>query len=509
MLSNWNIALLFCLVVVPATLFAQQPAGKPLDDKIAGHEKVLIVFDGPIGPMLRQFVFRKLDEAKRLGADTVIVEINSPGGLVDESFSIAERLSGTDWARTVAFIPSQAISGAAFVALGCDEIIMAPDAALGDAGPITLDTNMQFQHVPEKIRSLLAERVRTLAEAKGRSPALAEAMVDMDLSVYRVKNLTTGKEAFMTDEEIKASDDPKEWEKVKPVFESRKKHFLNVNGARAVELGLAQGTASSREELCERLGFKESRLVVLAPTFFDRFAYFLNYPAVTGILFVIGLVGIYIEFSSPGIGVGGLTAALCFGIFFWSHFLGGTVTWLEIVLFVAGVAFVFVEIFVIPGFGVAGISGVILILFSLVMACQTTLIPKTAGQWNSLAVTLQTIFIAGIVFIIIAFFINSRLRVIPVLNRIMLPPPGPDGRVDAERPANGQTGTEADLSQEGLGIAIGDRGVALSLLRPAGKAEFDNRRIDVVTDGDFINKGDRVEVVEISGNRVVVIPTPK
>ena len=505
-------ASLLCLAISAAELWAQgdppqpaPPAVNAANAKIqknvadnGGQQKVIIEFNGPIGSMLEQYVFRKIEEAKRLDADVIIIQIDSPGGLVEESFNIANRLHEIDWARTVAFVPREALSGAAFVALGCDEIFMAPDATLGDAGPIFMDPDFQFRHAPEKYRSVLAQRVRTLADLTGRSPALAEAMVDMDLTVYRVKNRKDGKEAFMSDAEIKSSPDPAQWEKLEPVHESREKHFLTVKGTRAVELGLADGTASTREELARQLGFK-GNFIVLRYTFVDTLIYILNYPVVTGLLFIVGLVGLYIEFSSPGIGIGGLLAALCFGIFFWSHYLGGTAGWLELVLFAAGVAFVLVEIFIIPGFGVPGISGVLLIIVSLVMACQDTLIPRTPREWATFSVTLQTLFVAGAVFLLIAYFLNSRLRMIPVLNRIMLPPPGPDGRIDSERVAGNAPANAA-------GPSVGDRGTALSLLRPAGKADFAGRRLDVVTDGDFIEKGRKIEIVEISGSRIVVIP---
>ncbi|MBN2294283.1 MAG: peptidase [Pirellulales bacterium] len=519
------LVVLLCLAIPASELRAQEdppanaPAVKNADAKIQKNAdekvekdtpaqdreqtKVIIEFEGPIGPMLEQYFFRKLEQAKRMGADVVIIQIDSPGGLVEESFHIANRLHETDWARTVAFIPEQAISGAAVVALGCDEILMAPTARLGDVGVIFLDENFQFRHAPEKIRSIWAGELRELAQKTGRSPALVEAMVDMNLVVYRVKD-KDGNEAFMTDEEIKSSKDPGKWEKLEPVFESRKNTFLNVDGTRAVELGLANGLASTRKEVARRLDFK-GNFVVLRFSFVDRLIYILNYPVITGLLFIIGLVGLYVEFSSPGIGIGGLLAALCFGIFFWSHYLGGTAGWLELVLFGVGVACVIVEIFVLPGFGVAGLSGILLILASLVMACQTTFIPDTPEQWATLSVTLQTLFVAGIVFLVIAFFLNSRLRMIPVLNRIMLPPPGPDGRIDSERIVKDTDG-QSDNSTTSSVISVGDQGVALSLLRPAGKADFAGRRIDVVTDGDFINKNEKVEVVEISGNRIVVIP---
>ena len=155
----------------------------------------------------------------------------------------------------------------------------------------------------------------------------------------------------------------------------------------------------------------------------------------------------------------------------------------------------------LPGLGVAGLSGFLLILTSLIMACQTTFIPKTPREWETFSVTLQTLFVAGIVFLVIAYFLNSRLRMIPVLNHIMLPPPDADGRIASERVAQSPSDTDSKSS-----LSIGEQGIALSLLRPAGKANFDGRRIDVVTDGDFIEKNQKVEIVEISGNRIVVIP---
>ena len=152
------------------------------------RKAVLIQFEGPITPLLEHFIYRKLDIAKDMGADLVIIEIDSPGGYLETSENLADRFLHLDWAHVVAFVPRQAFSGAAIAALGCDEIVMAPDAQLGDAGPIFQGEDALFRHAPEKIRSPLALKVRSLAEATGRPPALAEAMVDMDLIVYRVHN---------------------------------------------------------------------------------------------------------------------------------------------------------------------------------------------------------------------------------------------------------------------------------------------------------------------------------
>ena len=269
---------------------------------------VLIRLEGPISPLSERYLLRKLDTAEDRRADLVIIEIDSPGGFLESSLKIAERLRDVDWAHTVAFVPNQALSGAAIVALACDDIIMAPAARLGDAGPIIQGEDSLFRHAPEKIRSELVGRLQDLARAKGRPPALAAAMADMDLVVYQVRNKQTNAETYMSEEEISSSDDPAAWEKIKPVPESRPEYFLSVNGERAVELTLAQGNAATRDELKARYQVAHD-LLVLRPSGVDTAVTLLNLPLVTGLLFVIGLVALYIEFSAPGLGLGGLIAA--------------------------------------------------------------------------------------------------------------------------------------------------------------------------------------------------------
>jgi membrane-bound serine protease (ClpP class) len=455
---------------------------------------VLIRFEGTITPWLEYYVDCKLKAAKQKDADLLIIEIQSPGGLVMQSLAIAKRLRDVDWAHTVAYIPDEALSGAAFVALGCDDIIMAPNAKLGDAGVIEPDAEFQFRYVPEKIRTHLVAEARDLAAAKGRPPALAEAMVDKDLVVYSVQNRQTGKETFMSEKDIKSDENPGQWEKLNPVQETLGDNFLELSGTRAVQLGLAQGNASSRQDLKRRYRL-QGELLVYQYTSVDTAVYILNSPWVTGLLFVVGLVALYVELSAPGIGVGGLTAGLCFAIFFWSRFLGGTADLLDVILFVAGVAFLLVEIFVLPGFGVAGLSGILLILSSLILASQTFLIPQTQEEWAQLTRTLAVILVSGLLFAVAAYLLSRHFGSLPILNRLVLvPPDSPGGDQGPGSPAGGDQSA----------VQIGSCGVALSTLRPAGKARFGNQYVDVVTEGDFITKGTRIEVLEIHGNRIVV-----
>ena len=218
---RWWVALLLGLATLgfSASLWADQEHAEPEPARF--QKGVIIRFEGMITPIIEQFFYRQLAAAERAGADLVIVEIDSPGGLVDPSFQIAQKLRYVDWAQTVAFVPRKALSGAAVVALGCDQIYMHPDALLGNVGVMTIGRDSLFRYAEEKIRTDVAIQLRDLAEASDRPPALAEAMVNMDLVVYQVTNRQTGEQTFMSDDEIEASQDPQVWEKGRPVLESR------------------------------------------------------------------------------------------------------------------------------------------------------------------------------------------------------------------------------------------------------------------------------------------------
>lgn len=496
-----------CIAWWAATLCAALPlvaafaAGGNAAERPDKYERgVVIRLEGAISPMTERFLDRKLNTARARRADLVIVEIDSPGGFLDASLKMAERLRDLDWAHTVAFVPNQALSGAAITALACDDIVMAPAARLGDAGPIFQGEDSLFRHAPEKIRSELAGRMEDFARAKGRPPALAAAMVDMDLVVYQVRNTQTNEETFMSDEEINNADDPAVWEKLKPVPESRPKYFLTVNGERAVELKLAQGTANTREELKARYPVA-NELLVLKPSGVDTAVTILNWPLVTGLLFVIGLVALYIEFSAPGLGLGGLIAGLCFALFFWSRFLGGTAGWLEVILFVAGVVFLAVEVFVLPGFGIAGLTGLLLVFVSVLMASQHFVIPQTALQLTTSLNSIMVLAASGVTFVVVAAVLSRYFQMLPVVRSLVLETPG--AYAAAADPKTGKARVAFD-PQLRFPIQVGDWGVADCPLRPAGKARFGEHYVDVVTDGLFVDKGRTVRVLDVSGNRVLV-----
>ena len=491
----------FAAVLAIAILYAGGLPSQEEDARPARRFKqaVLIRFEGTITPLLEHYIYRKLEVAKGRGADLIIIEIDSPGGYLHTSQNLAERLLHVDWAHTVAFIPKEGLSGAAIIALGCDEIIMAPKAHLGDAGPIFQGEDALFYHAPEKVRSELALKVRDLAEQTGRPPALAEAMVDMDLVVYRVRNKSDGTERFLSDHEIESDAEPDQWEKLAPVDESREKHFLTVTGERAVELKLADGIAADRDAIRARYGLG-NELIVVEPSGIDTTVFILNIPFVAALLLIAGLISVYVELSAPGLGVGGVIAAICFLLFFWSKFLGGTAVWLEVLLFLLGIVFLLIEIFVTPGFGIAGVTGLLLMIAGLLMASQHFVLPTTTRELNASLQSVLVLVGSGFAFIGGAFAVSHYFGTIPIVSWLTLDLPESDAK-DASGKSKAKT--TADQAAK-FPVDVGDWGVAESPLRPAGKAIFGQAYVDVVTDGSFVDAGQQVCVIDISGNRVVV-----
>jgi len=451
---------------------------------------VVIRFEGEILPGLQTYLYRKLDAAKEQGADLVILEIDSPGGRLNESLEIAEHLRDLDWAHTVAYVPKKAISGAAIVSLGCDEILMGPSSEIGDAGVIYMDEHSVFRFVKQKAISYLATDLHRLADAKKRPPALAEAMIDKDLRVFYVRDRKTEEKSYISEREFNNAK-PDDFEKLKEVPESGNGRFLALTGTRAVELGLANAIIENRDELAKRYGLGE--LQIVGPTGVDIAVEILNWPLITGLLLIVGLTGLYMEAIAPGHGIGGLVAAACFLLLFWSHFLGGTADWLEVFLFILGVAFIAVEIFLLPGTVLPALLGSALILVSLVMACQGFLIPQTARELNTLGSTMAMIVVSCGIFVVAAVVLTRRMDSVPLLNRLMLAPP--DAETAVEKPAGASGDPEP---------AVGDLGAAHTPLRPGGKGRFGERIVDVLACGDFVDRDTSIRVIRVTGNQVLV-----
>ena len=465
---------------------------------IDGNVKVeLIEIKGEIEPILTSFLLRQIERAVDGGAKIIIFEVDSGGGMLWQSMELAGAIADlTDrGVHAVAYVPDYAYSGAALIALGCDDIYMQPEAKLGDVGAIReTQAGGQFEEIPAKILSPLVELQGELARRKNRPVALLKSMTDKNLEVFRVTHKTKGSVTYKSDAEIHEAGD--EWVKGTLVEESKVGSFLTVNGRRAHELQLAQPPVDSFADLKARLGIPaEQRLVAMQRTWVDDTVFVLNTPFMMGLLFFIGLVSIYLELHTMTGGFG-LVSALCFGLFFWSKVLGGTAGSLEIVLFLMGVGCLLLEFLVLPGFGLFGVTGILLTFASIIMASQT--FGHLGPNMSDADQTLQTLKVFGTAVlgvVVTAVALARYLPQIPLFNDMILTPPSAQ-EVMAPRLKPELVGKTADL--------IGQTGVALTMLRPSGKAEINGNPVDVMSEGSFIPEGTAIQVVECVGKWVVV-----
>lgn len=491
--------LVFC--VGAAAVIAQEEAPPPPRRDADPAKPYWIVLHGPIFEPTANFVQRHLEAAERAGAKTIVIEIDSPGGELHACLELCEKIQEVDpRATTIAYVPREALSGAALATVACDERYLAPGARLGDVGVIESAHGGAFRFADAKLRSDVALRAREFATKSGVPPAFAEAMVDKDLEVFKYANESTGEEGYFSAAEIAARPDAADWKQGELVFESRKDNFFEVSGKRAGELGIATGLAASEEAFLEAIGLER-----MPPrhrwTWTDSAAAFFNHPLVSFLLIAAGLIALYVEFSAPGLSVGGLLAGLCFVLFFWSHFFGGTAQWLEVILFATGVVFLLCEFTVLPGFGVAGVTGLVLVIGSTILAMQSFVLPAEPADWRALSISAVVTIGACVASTALLAVLIRYFHVLPGLGKMVLKPEAYDpsgGEFDADgkKFAGGGSGAEP--------LFVGDWGVAVAPLKPTGIAEFADRRFSVSTQGEYLEAGEPVRIVALRGRKIVV-----
>ena len=456
--------------------------------------------DDVIEPIIGEFVKRQIDRSVAAGADLIVFELTTAGGYAATADDLARRivdLAAQD-VRTVAYVPEEAVGMGALLALACDEIYMRPGATLGAAKGI--DEPDEIDGGDEASRSLTLATLRELAEptdaAKSttRPKALLEAMADPSLEVFAATDARTGRRTYLSEADLHAAAGA--FERGPLVPESRAGALLVVDAARAAELGLVEPPVTDADELKQRLGVPaDVDLQPVGKNWMDTLVFLLNTQTACIALIVAGLALAYLE-AHFATGLLGILSVLCFGLFFWSMFLGGTAGWLEVLLFALGIGCLALELFVIPGFGVFGVCGGLLVLASLVMAMQTFGVSFSPERMTRSLGTLVAA-MAGIG--VFAAFTNRFLPSMPLFNRMVLAPPGFEVAGPALRP---------DLLDEAerrdLGPHVGDTGETRTTLRPAGKAEIGGDYLDVVSDGPFIDPDTPVRVVRLEGPRVFV-----
>ncbi len=519
------------------TVSTTQPAARSFDDA------VVLTIRGTISEITRDSLRRRLREVEERGASLVLLELDTPGGALGATLEICTiikelRDSGT---AVYAWVNKQAYSAGTIIALATDGIVMARNATIGDCQPIMM-TGTGVSAIPEEIEAkatspLLAE-LRDSSRRNRYSLSMIYALIRPEMQMFWLENIDTGERRFvdlfdrdrlfgrevedraqdksegsdkgtrrrLSPEPIPDSESQTAWryvtaaaplsEVTQPIVGDR--DLLTMPTDEALAYGFSLATLNSDAELKQYFGVTGS-MTRLQNTWLETVIEWLASPMVRSVLFLLMMLGAYTEFQTPGFGLPGVVALVALLLFLGAPYLAGTTRSWEIVAIVAGVILLALELFVIPGFGLAGIMGIILIIVGLLASYvppepsfdpASFRLPTMRLTYQFLERGLYSL-AGGLTASIVGMFIIARY----------LPRTAFGSRIIAPNPQH--DAVQIDDPYQGI-ARVGDVGVSESLLRPAGKARFGGRLVDVVSQGDYIETGERVRVVERSGNRVVV-----
>lgn len=427
-----------------AWLFAAVPA--------AAQEPVVyrIPVTGTIEMGLAPYVARAIAEARAAGASAVVLDLDTPGGRVDAAERIVDAVRSAG-IPVYAFVNPRAYSAGAMVALAADGgIYMNPVGVIGAATPV----DGQGTRAPEKIVSAMRAAFRALAEANEIDPRLAEGMVDETIDIPGVK----------------------------PAGQ-----LLTLSAGEAIEYRFAQGRAESLEGLLAAVGLAGATVTEVPVNWAERVVRFLTSPLVSPLLLSLGLLGLVFEIKSGAFGLGGLVSLASLSAFFGSHLLLGLAGWEVLIMLGLGAVAIAVEVFLLPGFGVAGVLGILLVGASIIMSLVGNL-PTMSDFMQAGAILGASVVISAAVFL-------AWLRHLPNSTRftgLFL--------------KSATSASEGYISAAVRSDLVGKSGTALTDLRPSGTALVEGERVDVVTEGDFVKAGASVTVIRSEGYRHLVRP---
>lgn len=478
------------------------PAGASRDAKAA-----IIPCEGMIDQALFYSIKRRTQIALNEGADYLIYQISTYGGMVDAADDIAKYLIQDAAARghTVAYVATEAISAGALISVSCEDIIMRENTTIGDSAPITMGAKLEGVE-REKAESFVRAAFQRAAEANGYPELLLRAMVSIQIEVHRVRNLQTGKYEFFEGDNLPTDANQYDVDGAEEIVGDDE--ILTLTASRALEYGVARAVVG---DVNEALAFLENRdgvqfsgpPILLEPSWSEHLVSWLNSPAVMGILVMLALLGVYIEFSAPGFGLPGLVAVICFALMLGSKYLVGMANWVEIAILFIGIVLLLIELFVLPGFGVAGILGISLILVGLFgmlirNAPDELPWPETAADWDLLSSGVLSLALGFGGFLLLAWIVSRYLPKLGFMSGLILVP------AIAGRGAGSQVSMTAPPENADRQLHVKDIGETVTRLRPAGKARFGDAIVDVVATGEYLDKGTEVEIIAIHGSRVVV-----
>jgi len=402
-------------------------------------------------------------------ADVILIHMNTYGGLVDMADSIRTKILNSPIPYWV-FIDNNAASAGALISIACDSIFMRPGGNMGAATVV----NQTGEQQPDKYQSYMRSTMRSTAEAKGkdtvlingeevytwrRNPFIAEAMVDPALFVAHVSD--TGK-------------------------------VLTFTPSEAINWGFCEGEAESLEDVLQRTGIRHYELKPYKESLLDKIFGLLLSPAVQGVLILLIVGGIYFELQSPGVGFPLMASAAAALLYFAPLYLEGLAANWEVIIFIAGIVLVLVEIFAIPGFGVAGISGIILLISGLALSLVDNVVFDFSNvPFIELFKAFAFVVFSFFVSLIISIWAGQKLLTSTPLSFLAL-------NADQKK-EDGYVSVDVESM-----ALVGEEGEAYTILRPSGKVMFNGRVYDAVAESSWIEKGSKVLVVRQETTQIYV-----
>ena len=413
----------------------------------------LMKIDAEIDPRTNRYSELALAEAEEIGADIVIIEMDTYGGAVNDADDIRTRI--LEFEKPVyVYINKDAASAGALISIACDSIYMAAGASIG-AATVVVATG---QAAPDKYQSYMRSIMRSTAEANGRDPQIAEAMVDEEIEIDSITE--AGK-------------------------------VLTFSTSEAIKYDFCEAQVKSVEDILKRQGIENYELVEFRLSATERIIrVFLN-PFVSGILILVIIGGIYFELQTPGVGFPILASIIAAILYFVPYYLNGLAANWEIIMFFVGVILLILEVFVIPGFGVAGIGGILLMVAALILVMLNNDFFDFSFVNGDEIVKAAAATLSGLLAsILLMFFGGVRLTQTAVFKKISLE--------DTQQKSEGYT---SNFNQHSY---LGMKGTTYTVLRPSGKIFVDGELKDAFTRGEFIEKDKRVEVIDESGTSLKV-----
>ncbi|MFO8085953.1 MAG: NfeD family protein [Desulfobacterales bacterium] len=469
----------FFIITVQAMLY---------DDSWAKTVYVIPV-TGTVDPGMAAYIERAISSANTPENDVLLVlELDTFGGRVDSALNIVDLLLDVPKEKTVAYVSNKAISAGALVALACGTLVMKHHTTIGDCAPISYSSEGP-QMLGEKFQSPLRAKFRSLARRNGYPEILAESMVTAEMEVYEV--VINDEKKYLEKKEFEdLSEDEKKSVTSKRTIISEGQ-LLTMDDTEAFELGFSQKSVSDIQHLFEFLDLEDSEVIRVEEMWSESLVRMIG--SIAPILMLIGLAALYTEIQAPGFGLPGIIGILLLALVFLNQYLVGLAHYTEFLFIALGIVFIGVELFVLPGFGFAGIAGITCIIIGLILSFQGFVLPDPSLPWE------KSLFVKNITRVLGSFigaFLLGLFMIRYILPKFSKPSRGPYLMATLEGFYAG--------SEQTAKAKLGDTGVALTFLRPSGKAQINEEVFDVVSDGEFIEKETPVVISGIRGNTIIV-----